>query len=312
MDTPVLFCIYNRPEVTREVFDRIASVKPKRLFIAADGPNQTLPDDTDRVTATRQVTQLVDWDCEIKTSFSPNNLGCRNGMNRAIDWVFRYVDEAIILEDDCLPEPSFFEFCAELLDKYRDDRQVMMISGDNFQVKKQTEDSYYFSKYGHIWGWATWRRAWRNQHDSAMNDWPKFANTDWLDSHCPDKNEREFWSDNFQNQFEGKIDTWDYAWQYSIWRNSGLVAIPENNQVSNIGFGDGATHTVDSNSRLSKLPTAPIDSIRHPAEIKQNLNADEYTWENIFKPRNPAETEQPKTNSMWQRLHNAWRSGDAA
>ena len=174
LNTPILFLIFNRPEITARVFQEIRKAKPKQIYIAADGPRIDHPDDTALCNKTRQICDSIDWDCEVKTLFREENLGCQLAVSNAIDWFFKHESEGIILEDDCLPSQSFFHFCAELLDFYRDDEEIMCISGNNFQQGRgDDEESYYFSRYPHCWGWATWRRAW-NKYDHDMSRWKEF------------------------------------------------------------------------------------------------------------------------------------------
>ena len=302
-ETPILFCVFNRPEQTQRVFERSAQWRPRQLFVAADGPRKSSPQDHLLIERTRELATQVDWNCDLRVSFQDHNLGCRRAMNGAIDWAFEYVNELVILEDDCLPEFSFFKFCDELLDRYRHDERVMMVSGDNFQPCRRTPESYFFSKYGHIWGWATWRSAWRNLHDPAMQSWSE-SDCDWLKSNCPDPNEFEFWSEKFHQQVVGEIDTWDFAWQKSIWQNDGLVAMPNVNLVSNIGFGENATHTTMADSVLANLKTNSIQQITHPQSVEQCVLADQFTWETIFSPAD-CDREFDITlhsNSIWNRL----------
>jgi hypothetical protein len=193
-----------------------------------------------------------------------------------LDWVFSEVEEAIILEDDCLPAPSFFNFCQTLLERYRYDERVMHISGDNFQSgQSKTEYSYYFSKYIHIWGWASWRRAWKH-YDVNLKTWSKYKQLGLISSVCKDLNEEKYWIDIFGRVFSGAIDTWDYQWVYACWSQSGLSILPDSNLVSNIGFGLDATH-VSTESPWARLPVTDIWEIQHPPFIFRNKVADDYT-----------------------------------
>src|SRR5512139_3287315 len=171
LKTPVAFIIFNRPDTAERVFAEIAKARPPKLLVVADGPRANRSGEAEKCAATRAIIDRVDWDCEVLTNFSDTNLGCKNRVSSGIDWVFEQVPEAIILEDDCLPHPTFFRFCEELLERYRDDERIGMISGDNFQLgQKRTDASYYFSRYNHIWGWASWRRAWRH-YDREASAW---------------------------------------------------------------------------------------------------------------------------------------------
>jgi hypothetical protein len=283
LETPIAFCIFNRPELTSRVFAAIARQKPKRLLVVADGPRESHPSDVQRVQKARAVLDRIDWPCELQTNFSDVNLGCRQRMATGISWAFEQADELVILEDDCLPDESFFAYCEQLLDRYRHEPQVMMISGNNFQPQPRTSNSYYFSRYTHIWGWASWRRAW-NTFDLDMNTWPSVRATRSLASAFEDPCEYEFWKNIFDQQHASQIDTWDFSWMYACLKNGGLTILPELNLVSNLGFGCDATHTTDEQSPLSLLATNRLTKLRHPSEIAQHLAADRWTFENILAP----------------------------
>src|SRR5262245_44252833 len=212
LDIPVAFLIFNRPGVTRRVFAEIARARPKRLLVVADGPRSA--DEAEKCVAARSVIDQVDWDCEVLINFSDVNLGCKRRVSSGLDWVFEHCDGAIILEDDCLPSQAFFPYCAELLEKYRDDDRVMMISGNNFQFgRKHSPYSYYFSRYAHIWGWASWRMAWR-RHDIWMSRWPSLRETSWLQNLLDDPAAVRHFRETFDRTYDGQIDTWDYQWTF--------------------------------------------------------------------------------------------------
>jgi hypothetical protein len=178
--TPVAFLVFNCPDTTIRVFEEIRCARPPKLLVVADGPRADRPGEADKCQAVRAVIETVDWPCEVLKNYSDVNLGCKIRVSSGLDWVFEQVEEAIILEGDCLPHPTFFRFCEELLETYRDDERIGMISGDNFQFgRKRGDASYYFSRYNHIWGWASWRRAWQH-YDRNMAIWPKFRDDHWL------------------------------------------------------------------------------------------------------------------------------------
>ena len=260
LKVPVLFLIFNRPDTTKQVFDEIRKAQPAQLFVAADGPRKDRPTDYELCKKTRDILQQVDWDCKVSTLFRDENLGCKKGVSSAIDWFFSSVDKGIILEDDCVPNQSFFLFCQELLERYRDDERIMMISGDNFQFgKRRTNCSYYFSKYFHIWGWATWKRAW-NHYDIDMKLWPEIKEGRWLKDILKDNKTEKFWEKIFENTYLGKINTWDYQWVFSCWIQNGLSILPNVNLVKNIGFDGTATHTKGRN----KQANLPVNSLPFP------------------------------------------------
>ncbi len=282
MDTPILFLVFNRPQLTIRVFEAIRKAEPPKLFIMADGPRPGIPEDISKCLETRKILNRVDWECEVKTLFFEDNRGCGRAVVEGINWFFYNVEQGIILEDDCLPHPTFFRFCEELLDKYRDDERIAMISGDNFQFgRKRTEYSYYFSRYTHIWGWASWRRAWDN-YDVDMKIWPEIRDGGWLEDLLGAKKSVWYWKYIFENVYKGKIDTWDYQWTFSCWIQSALTVLPNVNLVSNIGFGSEAVHTTEKN-KFSNMKTEPIIfPISHPPYILRDSVADNITEKTNF------------------------------
>ena len=198
---PVVFIIFNRPDKAREIYAAIAKAKPKKLLVIADGPRPHVAGEKELCEETRQIIENVNWDCKVLKNYSDVNLGCRERLASGLDWAFENVPEAIILEDDCLPEPSFFQFCDELLEKYRDDERVGMISGDNFQNGIQRGDGdYYFSQFCHIWGWASWARAWK-KYDVTLAQWPELKAKDWLGSLGFSEAETTYWQNKFDRVY---------------------------------------------------------------------------------------------------------------
>lgn len=282
-NTPVLFCIFNRPELTARVFETIRARRPKTLFIASDGPRKLRPDDNAKIETARQIATNVDWDCKVETRFLPRNVGCKLAMASAINWAFTYTEQLVILEDDCLPDPSFFGYCETLLERYRNNEHVMMISGNNFQPKRRSDASYYFSRWPHIWGWATWKRAWKH-FDINVESWPQAKRNRTLERIFPDPSQLAHWTRTLDSQYAGEIDTWDFPWAFSMWANDGLSILPERNLVTNIGFGAEATHTKDAQSKLAGIPTSEMSRVLHPLKIKIDEAADRFTWNSVFKP----------------------------
>lgn len=276
-NSPILFLIFNRPDTTQRVFDVIKRTQPKQLFIAADGPRKKNDTDVLLCERTREIINYIDWDCELHTLFRENNLGCRTAVSSAIDWFFSHVDKGIILEDDCLPDLSFFRFCDELLERYSDDERVMTISGDNFQFYvNKTPYSYYYSRYPHIWGWATWRRAWKH-YDMNMNSWPVFRDNKCLYNIFSHKSEVNYWEKNFDMSFNGLINTWDYQWVFSCWIQGALSITPNVNLISNIGFGKQSTHT-HNNTIFTELPLQKMEfPLKHPKFFLRDSKSDEFT-----------------------------------
>jgi hypothetical protein len=283
LPTSVLFLIFNRPDTTQQVFDEIRKAQPSQLFVAADGPRKDRHADYELCKKTREIIQKVDWDCRVSTLFRDENLGCKYAVSSAIDWFFSNVEEGIILEDDCVPDQSFFPFCQELLEKYRNDKRVMMISGDNFQFgRKRTDYSYYFSRYCHIWGWATWRRAWVH-YDVEMKLWPKVKQFDLIKDFLQDSGAENYWKRIFDKTYSNKINTWDYQWVFACWTQNGLSIAPNINLISNIGCDSSATHP-STDSCNSNIPANRIDiPLRHPEFIIRNTSADKYTQKYVFE-----------------------------
>ncbi len=282
---PVLFLIFNRPDATQKVFDAIRKIKPRRLYIAADGPRFGKQKDLDRCEETRRITEKIDWPCDVKRLYREKNLGCGKAVSSAINWFFQNVESGIILEDDCLPDKSFFSFSGRMLEKYKNDSEIMQISGDNFlEYKNQDRNSFMLSNYPHIWGWATWRRAWK-KYDFDMKDWRqrnllqkvKFAKGGLWN--------KIYWTAMFDAIISGAIDTWDFQWVNALMRNSGFSVVPGVNLVSNVGFRKDSSHTKSTNYKLSNARTFSINkNLKSSNKIDiEEMNEIEETQ--IFKVR---------------------------
>jgi hypothetical protein len=284
--TPVAFIIFNRPDTTAKVFEAIRQAKPSLLLVIADGARASKLGEVEKCAATRAIIDGVDWECEVRTNYSDINLGCGNRVSSGLDWVFQEVEEAIILEDDCLPHATFFQFCENLLEYYRNDTRIMSIIGNNLQMgNSHSDNSYYFSRYNHVWGWASWRRAWKH-YDFRMTNWPKIKDGNFLNSIFDHLESRRYWSEKFDQMYKGEIDTWDFQWMFSCWSQNALTVVPEVNLVSNIGFGVDATHTFETCS-LANLPVAEmIIPLIHPEFMIRNSDADRFTDKELFKTNN--------------------------
>ena len=266
--------IFNRPAETAQVFGAIRQLRPKRLLIVADGPREGVPGDAKNCADARAVIESVDWPCHLQTDYAEKNLGCRRRVSSGLDWVFSQVEEAIILEDDCLPDPSFFPYCEALLARYRDDPRVMVISGANlFQRFHATKNSYYASRYSLVWGWASWRKKWQQHYDIDIARWPELRAQDWLKEFLRPL-EATYWGRIFDQVRDG-FDTWDYSLILACWLNDGLALHPRQNLVSNIGWNAGSTHTKDPESVLANLPRYPMSfPLRHPERLDRHEEAD--------------------------------------
>jgi hypothetical protein len=282
MNTPIAFFIFKRPDTTEQVFDVIRQAKPSKLFVIADGPRSDRPGEAEKCAATRAIIDRVDWKCEVIKNYSETNLGCGKRVSSGLNWVFEQAQEAIILEDDCVPHPTFFRFCQELLEQYQLDHRVMSISARNVpQQHRLSKDSYHFSRYQRCWGWATWKRAWQH-FDFEMKLWPFIRDHHLLEDILGDSKQAKQWMRTFQSVYDGRIDTWDYQWMFACWLQSGLSILPSVNLVENIGFGPEATHTQDSNSYLNNLLLEEINfPLCHPKTLIRDSKADDYIQKTI-------------------------------
>ena len=282
---PILFIVFNRLDTTKQVVKVFKEVKPPRLFIAADGGRANKEGEAERCEAVRKyILENIDWDCDVKTLFQEQNLGCGKGVTTAISWFFSHVEEGIILEDDCVPHPDFFEYCHELLEKYRNDENIAIISGDNFQDgKKMGDGSYYFTKYANIWGWATWRRYW-NKYHLDLNTYDKEVIYKKIDKRIKTKRERVFWKSLFETMRVAPIDTWDYQMAFCSWHNDMYSIVPNVNLIRNVGFGEDATHTLGANAREAFFTTNPILPLIHPTGNEIQDKADTYYFDNFCYP----------------------------
>ncbi|MCS6904113.1 MAG: hypothetical protein RML72_04845 [Bacteroidia bacterium] len=286
-ETPILFIIFNRPETTRQVFQRIREIQPTKLYVSADGPRPNKVGDQEACAATRAIIDQVDWPCIVKKNFLPENVGCKLGVSGAINWFFSYEEQGIILEDDCLPHLSFFYYCQTLLDYYKNDTRIMHIGGNNWQDGQKWGDAaYYFSIYPHIWGWATWRRAWQ-YFDIHMGKWPLFLKGNYLSYFFPTFREQKYWKKKFHLCYKGIIRTaWSYQWFFTNLCQHGLSITPNVNLVSNIGFdGEGTNIAYFGNKHpMANVATQEISITHHPNIIAPNRRADLYTFNKIFSP----------------------------
>jgi hypothetical protein len=276
LNTAVAFVIFKRPDLTARVWEAIRHAHPQKLFLIADGPRT--PEEQEKCDEARRVVEQVDWKCEVHRNYSATNLGCRDRIVSGLDWIFSQVNEAIVLEDDCVPAQSFFGFCAELLDHYRDEDRIMHICGTNFiGGAPTTSDPYYFSKYADMWGWATWARAWRHM-DLKMKLWPDFVK-ERSKKLFTDEVERKHWIRKLNRFFTGKrIDSWAYPWQFAVWMQRGVCISPAINLVTNIGYRADATHT-QAESPRANLPAGELAlPLKHPLAIRINEEADHQTF----------------------------------
>jgi hypothetical protein len=284
LQTPVLLLAFSRPDTTRRVLERIRDAAPVRFYVACDAARNGRPAEAEKVEAVRAlITELVDWPCEVRTLYRDQNLGCKLAVSGALDWFFAHEEMGIILEDDCLPDPSFFGYCESLLHRFKDDERIFMISGNNFQRgEKVTEYSYYYSWLTHIWGWASWRRSWQKV-DLEMKNWPAFLAAGGVKQIYPKLRYARRWEKTFERYLQGRYNTWDYPLLFASWWHRQLTVLPEVNLVSNIGFGGEGTHmAAGDNNHLGNLSSAPIGELQHNTVKQANILADYRSMDFIY------------------------------
>ena len=280
---PVLILAWRRPHTLRQVINALRLLKPTQLYVACDGANPDRHDEVDKVEATRiLIEQEIDWPCELYRFYSDVNQGCRLGVSRAISWFFEHVEEGIILEDDCVPHPDFFIFCANLLDRYRYDMRVWCLSGNNFQDGTWSGyGDYFFSQIPMCWGWATWRSRWEH-YDSDLIRWPDSLNLNLMGSLFPDPVMRSYWFHIWQKLWSDSTpDSWAYRWAFTCVVNRGLTALPKVNLVKNIGFGSDATHTLYTAPERT-TSSLQSSSLVHPLFICSHVSNDLSIFDNHF------------------------------
>lgn len=281
--TPILFLIFNRPDTTRIVFNRIREIRPERLYVAADAPREGRAKEIALCEEARRIIDDVDWPCEVKTLFRDRNLGCKQAISSALTWFFEQEERGVILEDDCLPDLSFFPFCEELLERYKDDERIGHIGGNCFLPGAIGEGlSYDFCSVTHIWGWATWRRVWQQvnvdfpfweQHKEQRaslfcNKWEEI----YFSSFIPDA-----------LQHRGGLNPWGVFYYFSLRLQNQLSIYPSVNLVTNIGLGDpNATHTTKRSNKLLVPSEAIRFPLKHPEYVMRNKKLDELAVRNNF------------------------------
>lgn len=281
--TPVVFIVFNRPDCTAQSLARIRAVRPRRLYVIADGPRAARPDDEERCRATREVVDRgIDWPCEVVRDYAPANLGCARRVTSGLDGVFAREERAIVLEDDCVADATFFRYGEELLERYRDEPRVGQIAGCSFQASAPAgAPSYYFSRYPHCWGWATWRRAWRH-YDHTMRVWREGRGGEWLARQVENPRERQLWENCFDATAEDRVDSWAYRWTATVWQHDWLTALPYRNLVTNVGVGHDATHTGAASPAMNRPSTPMQFPLVHPTTLGRDVAADEQTRRMLF------------------------------
>lgn len=281
---PLLIIIYNRPHNFQKLINTLKKIKPKNIYIACDGPKSNVMD-KHNVALTREKIKFIDWSCKVTTLFQKKNLGCKKGVITAIDWFFDNNEMGVILEDDCIPNDNFFKFCYELLNMYKNNHNIASIGGQHFMGNKHLiEESYFFSRHFHCWGWATWARSWNN-FDPTMAKWKKFGSFTWLYKLC-NKNLifTYYWYKIFNDCYKNKIDSWAYRFLFYIISEKKLTILPSKNLVKNIGFGKSSTHTSQGNYYTENLELETMKfPLLHQTIFKPDVISDSWTDINIFE-----------------------------
>jgi hypothetical protein len=285
INTPILFLIFSRPDTTRRVFEAIRAARPRQLFIAADGPRPHKQGEAERCAECRRIATQVDWPCEVHTLFREENLGCGRAVSGAITWFFEHVEEGIILEDDTLPGPGFFRFCSELLERYRYDTRVMAVSGSSLpcRLSNDSKYSYFFSNWDYIWGWATWRRAWKH-YDYEMTHYKYVVEKGYFGNNYYSPFEKYYINYAYDKSYYSNdtVTWWSYQWGFVRKINSGLVAVPVKNFIVNIGLGKDATNTT-SEGRWSFFKFEEMEfPLKHPDFVMHDRVTDDEIFKKYF------------------------------
>ena len=284
--SPVLIIVFNRPDFVENLIKILRAVKPRTIYIAADGPRDGVLKDLDKCLKVKNEIDKIDWECNIQKKYSETNLGCGVNPSEAISWALEDSEEVIILEDDCMPIIDFFKYSDELLELYRNDDRMMMISGNNHTFGNfQFNHSYEFSHHTQTYGWATWKRAWI-KYDLNMTIWPEMGSLEWLEEKTGSKKSAKFWLRIFEMCYQKELQTaWDYQWTFCCWINNGLNIIPRVNLVTNVGFSSDGTHEIDPDHLISNVPVSPIDfPLTHPLKFNNNKKLDKVIQGVIYTP----------------------------
>jgi hypothetical protein len=285
-NTPILFLIFSRPDTAARVFERIREIRPSKLYVAADAARADRPDEAKRCAEARAIIDRIDWACELKTLYREKNMGCKLAVSEAITWFFEQEEYGVILEDDCLPDISFFPFCEELLIRYKDDERIGHIGGDCFFPELVTRNqSYDFCSFAHIWGWASWRRVWKN-YDVNFFYWTHYKkDKNKRNSLFTGLREKIYFSSSITDAIEGinGINTWDTQYFFMLRTQHQLCIYPSVNLVTNIGIGDiNGTHTTKKNEKVYVNSQSIPLTLLHPPYIISNREIDITTIKKNF------------------------------
>jgi hypothetical protein len=285
-EVPVLLVAFNRPDTTRAVFDAIRKARPVKLFISLDAPREQKPDDREKYEAVRKIIETVDWDCDVHYRLHEKNVGCRQNVAGGISWMFEHVEAGIILEDDCLPVPSFFRFCEVVLQRYADDERIMQICGNNYLGgKHELKESYYFSKILDVSGWATWKRAWR-YFDDRMTGFERFDTENRIADYLEDKRMQKWTMSYLREAYASRgRGIWSPVWIYAMAVQNGLGVVPSVHLVSHMTFGraDSSCSSSDTWAEYNEVKTGEIKEMKHPPFILQDRVADKIRFDLIAR-----------------------------
>lgn len=280
--------LFNRPDCARRLAEALSEVKPQVLYVACDGPRRNRDGEAKLVEESLAIFRHLSWRPQIFWLIRDENLGCRAAVSSAIDWFFREVDAGIILEDDCIPSASFFEFCRQTLEIYRDDAKVFSVSGSNLLGSFDFNgDSFGFSKYPHVWGWASWRRAWA-KYDVNMANWPRWRDQQGPRGYFQNQELANYWSKFLEMTYQNQVNTWDYQWAFAMWMNEGLSVTPRQNLIQNIGFDQRATHT-KNNEGLSLVAGTLTMPLRLPMAVEGAVDLDSALEEKFYREKTKLE-----------------------
>lgn len=280
---PIVLICFNRPSVTRKVFNKIKKQKPSKLFIIIDGPRAKNLNDMRNVKRVKRIVSDINWKCKVYKNFSKNNIGLKKRIVSGLNWVFKKVDKAIILEDDCYPTDNFFTFCESMLSFYQNNKKVLVITGNNFQKEPVNNKSYYFSKYSHIWGWATWRSTWNLFNDEEKNI-QKFLRSKKFKKINKIIDEQNYWKSMHYQIKQGSLKSWAFYFLINIWKKNGLTVTPNKNLITNLGINKiSSSNKNDPNLKIHLSKTDIMFPLIHPKIVKVNEIADNRVFYSVYK-----------------------------
>jgi len=284
---PVLLITYKRLDTTLKVLESIAEVQPQNLYIASNAPNPLKENDTEKVMQVRAMLEKkITWPCHVEKLYRTEHLSAKHSIWTAIKWFFENEEKGIVLEDDVFADKSFYYYCEELLDKYRNDQRIRFINGCNFGYKGLDEKSYGFTRFMNMWGWASWRRS-INIVDSDMNAWKDLPDKNkFLESVIEEQspNTKKIFVEYFRPLFDDitslKIESWDYPCIFSNFLTNTFCIYPSRNLIKNLGFNNDGTHTNFDSYFISNLSTGTLGlPLNMNPEVKIDKNYEKFVLE---------------------------------